>query len=146
MTATTKFKARAAILECLREEHGLAGVAIDFYLPEAPKEAIILGPTVQTDDTAQRAMTQLPVKQNETYEIVLHLQVGSQADTAKNEARADELLETIMTFFAATPRLGLESYGFASAQVTRTEIVSGVVKDEGPRCRVDLTIQCKGRI
>lgn len=146
MAATTKFKARAALLECLREVPGLAGVVIDYYDPDEPPEMISLGPTIQDDTTQPRAMTQSPVKQQETYTILLGLFVGSKAKIGENEARADELLDHIMTTLAENYTLGIESTGFQSATVSRIQITSGHVVDQGPRCGVELSIECKGRI
>ena len=146
MTTTTKFKSRKALLDCLRNVTALAGVSIGYNHVDNPAESISLGPTIQGAETEIRSHTQRPVKQEETYNVALVLFVGSKATIEANEARADELLEAIMTELADNYTLGNSIDGFQWARVAGTEIVSGEVVDEGPMCRVDLLIQCKGRI
>lgn len=146
MGSTTKFKARKAIIEQLRNDTVLAPESIDYNHHENRPESISLGPQIVDDDTGIETTKSLPTYYIERYRMDLVLFVASKNTIEENEARADELTEAIYDSIRNDPYLGLSKHGLTSCKVVETDILSGHLLEVGPMTRVDITLELKGRI
>lgn len=136
---------RAALIAHLRADPSLSGVKVD-YAPKTVLAEHIWLANKSDAGQEQRAIASTPVKSKQDGSFPLYLSVSSSADAERNEKRAGQILDHIVTLIAADPYLGLQPAGLQWITLTRTALTTAIVTDVGPWTEIEMTFEWQGRI
>lgn len=142
---TTQPAVRAALQTALAARPGLAGIEMAYGEPgdSGRREAILIGTDLDSTTLEQRVMR--VGKNEEDYQLRVHVLAGLQETPAKTEARAELLAEEIQ---AAVDGSGRPPFGLTEVswvRVAGTELVTEANAD-GLMTRLTVLINVRARL